>query len=149
MGPIPSVLVFLFQCKSNACETTVKPLDLHVLLGKIRQCIYMLCKSMFNNKMALSFNINIYTGYMYTAKKVSCRQENMFLVQESFYLQGIFSYINERDTFFLDCKHKHMLQKTELHLTNLVPCTVCYIWNYILLTVETVVSRLSHFVSWY
>ena len=44
-----------------------------------------------------------------------------------FYKQGLFSYINESHTSFLDCKHKHMLQETELHLINLVPCTVCYI----------------------
>ena len=31
--------------------------------------------------------------------------------QESFYLQGIFNYINQRNTSFCDNKHKHMLQK--------------------------------------
>ena len=46
--------------------------------------------------------------------------------QGSFYLQGIF-FINGRNTSFIDCKHKHMLLKTELHLTNLVSCTVFYI----------------------
>ena len=30
--------------------------------------------------------------------------------QESFYLQGIFNSINEQDTSFLDCKHKHMMK---------------------------------------
>ena len=31
--------------------------------------------------------------------------------QESFYLQGtILNDINEQDTSFLDCKHKHMMQ---------------------------------------
>ena len=29
--------------------------------------------------------------------------------QESFYLQGILNDINEQDTSFLDCKHKHMM----------------------------------------
>ena len=36
--------------------------------------------------------------------------------------------MNERDISSLDCKHKHMLLKTELHLTNLVSCTVCNIY---------------------
>ena len=31
-------------------------------------------------------------------------------VQESFYLQGILNDINEQDTSFLDCKHKHMMK---------------------------------------
>ena len=30
--------------------------------------------------------------------------------QESFYLQGILDDINEQDTTFLDCKHKHMMK---------------------------------------
>ena len=30
--------------------------------------------------------------------------------QESFYLQGILDDINEQDTYFLDCKHKHMMK---------------------------------------
>ena len=30
--------------------------------------------------------------------------------EESFYLQGILNYINEQDTSFLDCKHKHMIK---------------------------------------
>ena len=30
--------------------------------------------------------------------------------QESFYLQGILSDINEQDMSFLDCKHKHMIK---------------------------------------
>ena len=32
------------------------------------------------------------------------------LAQESFYLQGILKDINEQDTSFLDCKHKHMMK---------------------------------------
>ena len=43
--------------------------------------------------------------------------------QESFYLQGILDDINEHDTSFLDCKHKHMV-KAELHLTS----ESCTIW---------------------
>ena len=42
--------------------------------------------------------------------------------QASFYLQGILDDINEEDTSFLDCKHKHMI-KAELHLTNSDSCT--------------------------
>ena len=42
--------------------------------------------------------------------------------------------MNERDTSSFDCKHKHMLWNTELHLTNLVSCTVCYIENSMVLT---------------
>ena len=30
--------------------------------------------------------------------------------QKSFYLQGILVNINEQDTSFLDCKHKHMMK---------------------------------------
>ena len=30
--------------------------------------------------------------------------------QESFYLQGILNGINEQDTSFPDCKHKHMMK---------------------------------------
>ena len=30
--------------------------------------------------------------------------------QESFYVQGILDDINEQDTSFLDCKHKHMIK---------------------------------------
>ena len=37
-------------------------------------------------------------------------RENIFLVQESFYLQGILDDTNEQDTSFLDCKHKHMMK---------------------------------------
>ena len=32
------------------------------------------------------------------------------VAQEGFYLQGILNHINEQDTSFLDCKHKHMLK---------------------------------------
>ena len=41
---------------------------------------------------------------------VSDRQGNYAFVQESSYIQGILSYINEKDTSFLDYKHKHMLE---------------------------------------
>ena len=107
---------------------TVKPQGLHVL-GKIQQCIYVLCSSFFNTEMALSFNILVkyLNGIFYCKTKLRlnfCRQRKHVFAQDSFYLQGVFSFINERDAYFLDCKHKHMLQITELHLTNLVSCTV-------------------------
>ena len=44
--------------------------------------------------------------------------------QESLYLQDILNDINEQDTCFLDCKHKHMIN-AELRLTNSESCTVC------------------------
>ena len=89
--------------------------------------------------MALSFNINILTGYIFTARpnydlRVSDRQEKHAFAQECFYLQDVFSYINERDASSDVCKYKQMLLKMELHLTNLALCTVCYIWNSMVLT---------------
>ena len=63
--------------------------------------------------MALSFNIKILTGCILIARsnlRVSDRQRKRTFAQECFYLQGIFSYMNERDTSF-DCKYKHMLEK--------------------------------------
>ena len=38
------------------------------------------------------------------------RQEEFISAQESFYLQSILNDINEQDTSFLDCKHKHMMK---------------------------------------
>ena len=40
---------------------------------------------------------------------VSGRQRKYIFAQESFYLQGILKDINEEETSFLDCKHKHMI----------------------------------------
>ena len=34
--------------------------------------------------------------------------QNIFFTQESFYLQGILDDTHEKDTSFLECKHKHM-----------------------------------------
>ena len=53
------------------------------------------------------------------------------------YLEDTFSYVNERDTLSLECKHKGKLLKTELHLTNLVSCTISYIANSTVLTAES------------
>ena len=49
-------------------------------------------------------NIPIYRLY-----RPSLMRKYIF-AQESFYLQGILNYINEKDTSFLDCKHKHMMK---------------------------------------
>ena len=46
----------------------VKPQGLHVLLSEIQQSIYVFCNSLFNNQMALLFNLNILTGYTFIAK---------------------------------------------------------------------------------
>ena len=46
---------------------------------------------------------------------LSGRQGKYTFTQESFCLQGILNDINEQDTSFLDCKHKHMMKS---HLTN-------------------------------
>ena len=61
--------------------------------------------------MALLSNINFY----FDCKTRLClivpgRHEKFISAQESFYLQGILNDINEQDTSFLDCKHKHMMQ---------------------------------------
>ena len=38
------------------------------------------------------------------------RHRKYIFIQESFYLQGILNDINEQDTSFLYCKHKHMMK---------------------------------------
>ena len=38
------------------------------------------------------------------------RQRKYIFTQDSFYLQGILNDIAEKDTPFLDCKHKHMMK---------------------------------------
>ena len=38
-------------------------------------------------------------------------KKKYIFAQESFYLQGIYSIINEQDShIFFDCKHKHMMK---------------------------------------
>ena len=37
-------------------------------------------------------------------------QEKYIFTQGNFYLQGILKDINEQDTCFLNCKHKHMMK---------------------------------------
>ena len=38
------------------------------------------------------------------------KQGKYIFTQKSFYLQGKLNDINEQNTFFLDCKHKHMMK---------------------------------------
>ena len=44
-----------------------------------------------------------------TVPLIPGRQGKYISTQESFYLQGILSEINEQDTSFPDCKHKHVV----------------------------------------
>ena len=65
----------------------------------------------FTRQMALLSNINFY----FDCKTRLClivpgRQEKIYFVQESFYLQGILDDTNEQDTSFLDCNDKHMMK---------------------------------------
>ena len=38
------------------------------------------------------------------------RQRKIYFYTKSFYLQGVLNDINNADTSFLDCKHKHMMK---------------------------------------
>ena len=72
-GPIPSVLVLHIRMQIKCLcplelRFIVKPQGLHVLLGEMRQCIYVLCNSLLNNQMALLFNINTLQGYIFIAR---------------------------------------------------------------------------------
>ena len=65
----------------------------------------------FTSQMALLSNINFY----FDCKTRLCLivltgKRKYIFAQESFYLQGILDDINEQDTSFLDCKHKHMMK---------------------------------------
>ena len=64
--------------------------------------------------MALSSNINFYFDCKIRLFLiVNGRQEKKYIfAQENFNLQGILDEINEQDTFFLDCKHKHMMKSS-------------------------------------
>ena len=55
--------------------------------------------------------------------------ENIFFTQESFYLQGILDDINEQETSFPKCKHKHMMKSGSLpdQVGSPVPCVTCRI----------------------
>ena len=63
---------------------------------------------MFTGQMALLFNINIETVYILIARPNSAEpgKKNMFLHKKFLSTR----YINEQDTFFLDCKHKRMIE---------------------------------------
>ena len=60
--------------------------------------------------MALLLNINIY----FDCKTKLCLKvpgmSKYIFAQECFYPQGKLNNINEQDTSFLDCKHKHMMK---------------------------------------
>ena len=51
-------------------------------------------------------------GVYFDCKTKLClgRQGKYICRQESFYLQGILNNMNEQDTSFLDCRHKHMMK---------------------------------------
>ena len=73
--------------------------------------------------MALLSNINL----SFACKTRLClivpgRQEKDIFAQESFYLQGKLDEINEQDTSFLDCKHKHMMK------SGAPPSESCTVW---------------------
>ena len=81
---------------------------------------YMGCTSApdaaWNRERHIKRNINFY----FDCKTRLClivpgRQEKIYFAQESFYLQGILDDINEQDTSFLDCKHKHMMKSGAPH----------------------------------
>ena len=62
-------------------------------LGEIWQCIYVIYDSLLTNQMALSFNINIFTGNKFLLQDqtniyVSDRQEKHTFAQDSFHFQG-------------------------------------------------------------
>ena len=93
----------------------VEPEGPHVRLGEIWRCIKEVCDSLLTNQMALSFSINISTGYIFIAKpnqdlEFLRGKKRMFFSQDSFYFQGLFIYINERDILSPDCQHKHILE---------------------------------------
>ena len=85
-------------------------------LGEIQQCICIFCDSVFTSQIALSFSVNYYLNRAYfDCKTKLClighgRQGKYIFPKESFFLQGILNDINEQDTPFLVCKHKHMMK---------------------------------------
>ena len=75
--------------------------DMHLLILWFR----------FTSQMVLLSNINFY----FDCKTRLCltvtgSKGKYIFAQESFYLQGILDDINEQDTSFLECKHKHMIK---------------------------------------
>ena len=57
--------------------------------------------------MALLFNVNFCMAKLCLFPG---RHGEYIFTQESFYLQGILNDINEEDTSFHHCKHKHMMK---------------------------------------
>ena len=61
--------------------------------------------------MALLSSINFYFDYKTRlCLIVPGSQEKIYFCTRKFYLPGILDDINEEDTSFLDCKHKHMMK---------------------------------------
>ena len=107
--------------------------DMHLLILWFR----------FTSQMVLLSNINFY----FDCKTRLCltvtgSKGKYIFAQESFYLQGILDDINEQDTSFLECKHKHMI-KRELHLTNLESCTVSYLQNLMVAQAELILRVIT------
>ena len=56
-------------------------------------------------------------------------QGKYIFTQESFYIQGILNNINEQETSFLDCKHKHMMKSvSSLHKVTVHMVTYIISW---------------------
>ena len=81
------------------------------------QCIGLLFSFVITRQRALLFNINIKTEYILIARPhcALAGKVNIFL-HKKFLYKIILNDINEKNTSFLDCKHKHTM-KAELHLT--------------------------------
>ena len=64
-----------------------------------------------SSQMAVLFSINIsFRLQDQTVPYSSWQTWKIYFAQESFCLQAILNDINEQDTSFLDCKHKHMMK---------------------------------------
>ena len=65
----------------------------------------------FTSQMALLSSINFYFDCKTRLCLIVTGSKGKYIFpQESFYLQGLLDDINEQDTSFLDCKHKHMMK---------------------------------------
>ena len=84
---------------------------LHALLGEIRQCICLFCGfGLLARWHYYPIQISILIARPDCAYSSWQARENIFFAQESLYLQGILDDINEQNTSFVDCKHKHMMK---------------------------------------
>ena len=79
--------------------------------GEIRPCINLFCGFGILARWRY-YPINSYFDCKtrLCLKFLAGKRKYIFFAQESFYLQGILSDINEQDTSFLHCKHKHMIK---------------------------------------